>query len=39
MLTTLRRQTWQDKFRTLPIKSRVAKKALAWIVEFLSLAG
>jgi hypothetical protein len=39
MLTTLRRQTWRDKFRTLPIRSRLAKKALAQIIEFLSLAG
>jgi hypothetical protein len=39
MLTTLRRQTWQDKCRTLPMKSRLAKQALAWIIEFLSLAG
>jgi hypothetical protein len=39
MLTTLRRQSWQDQFRTLPIQSRLAKKALAWIIEFLSLAG
>jgi hypothetical protein len=39
MLTTLRRRSWQDKFRTLPLKSRLVKKALAQIVEFLSLAG
>jgi len=39
MLTTLRRQTWQDKCRTLPIKSTLAKKVLAQIIEFLSLAG
>jgi hypothetical protein len=39
MLTTLRRLSWQEKFRTLPIKSRLAKKALAQIIEFLSLAG
>ena len=39
MLTTLRRRSWQEKFRTLPIKSRLAKKALAQIIEFLSLAG
>ena len=38
MLTTLRRLSWQEKFRTLPIKSRLAKKALAQIIEFLSLA-
>ena len=39
MLTTLRRVSWQDKLRTLPLKSGVAKKVLAQIVEFLSLAG
>lgn len=39
MLTTLRRLSWQDKIRTLPLKSRLAKKTLAQIVEFLSLAG
>ena len=39
MLTTLRRLSWQEKFRTLPIKSRLVKKALAQIIEFLSLAG
>lgn len=39
MLTTLRRLSWQDKLRTLPLKSRVAKKLLAQIIEFLSLAG
>jgi hypothetical protein len=39
MLTTLRRLSWQDKLRTLPLKSSVAKKALAQLVEFLSLAG
>jgi len=39
MLTTLRRRSWREKFRTLPIKSRLAKKALAQIIEFLSLAG
>jgi hypothetical protein len=39
MLTTLRRLSWQEKFRTLPIKSRLAKKALAQIIEFLSLSG
>ena len=39
MLTTLRRLSWQDKIRTLPLKSRVAKKILAQLVEFLSLAG
>jgi hypothetical protein len=39
MLTTLRRLSWQEKIRTLPLKSRLAKKVLAQIVEFLSLAG
>ena len=39
MLTTLRRQSWQDKIHTLPLKSRVAKKVLAQLVEFLSLSG
>ena len=39
MLTTLRRLSWQEKFRTLPIKSRLARKALAQLIEFLSLAG
>ena len=39
MLTTLRRMSWQDKIRTLPLKSRIAKKILAQLVEFLSLAG
>ena len=39
MLTTLRRLSWQDKFRTLPPKTRLARKVLAQIIEFLSLAG
>jgi hypothetical protein len=39
MLTTLRRLSWQDKIRLLPIQGRLAKKVLAQIVEFLSLAG
>jgi hypothetical protein len=39
MLTTLRRQSWQEKIRTLSLKSRVAKKILARLVEFLSLSG
>jgi hypothetical protein len=39
MLTTLRRRSWEDKFRTLPWKSRLLKKVLAQIIEFLSLAG
>jgi hypothetical protein len=39
MLTTLRRLSWQDKLRTLHLKTRLAKKALAQIIDFLSLAG
>jgi hypothetical protein len=39
MLTTLRRLSWKDKFRTLPVKSGLVKKVLAQIIEFLSLAG
>ncbi|NLS91135.1 MAG: hypothetical protein GXX96_03005 [Planctomycetaceae bacterium] len=39
MLTTLRRLSWQDKIRTLHLKSSIAKKVLAQIVDFLSLAG
>ncbi len=39
MLTTLRRISWQEKLRTLPLKSRLAKKTLAQIIDFLSLAG
>ena len=39
MLTTLRRLSWQDKIRLLPLQSRLAKKVLAQIIEFLSLAG
>lgn len=39
MLTTLRRLSWRDKIRLLPIKSGLAKNVLAQIIEFLSLAG
>ena len=39
LLTTLRRQSWQEQFRGLPFTSRLAKKALAQIIEFLSLSG
>lgn len=39
MLTTLRRMSWQEKLRTVPLKSRVTKKILAQLVEFLSLSG
>ena len=39
MLTTLRRESWQEKIRPLPLPSRLVEKYLAPIVEFLSLAG
>jgi len=39
MLTTLRRLSWRDKFRRLPLANRLAKKQLAQLIEFLSLAG
>jgi hypothetical protein len=39
MLTTLRRLSWLEKIRRLPLPSRLAKKHLAQIIEFLSLAG
>lgn len=39
MLTTLRRCSWLDLFRTVPLPSSRAKKQLAQIIEFLSLAG
>ena len=39
MLTTLRRRSWQDKSRTLRLKSRLARITLAQLVEFLSLSG
>jgi hypothetical protein len=39
MLTTLRRLSWWDKIRTLPLKSRLAKNTLVQLVEFLSLSG
>ena len=39
LLTTLRRVSWQEKIRTLPLPSRLVEKYLAPIVEFLSLAG
>jgi len=39
MLTTLRRLSWRDKICLLPIPSRLAKKVLAQIIEFLSLTG
>ena len=39
MLTTLRRVSWQEKFRILPLQSRRVKKWVAQLIEFLSLAG
>jgi hypothetical protein len=39
LLTTLRRASWREKIRTLPLPSRLLEKYLAPIVEFLSLAG
>jgi hypothetical protein len=39
LLTTLRRQSWQEQFRGVPFKSRLVKKALTQIIEFLSLSG
>jgi hypothetical protein len=39
MLTTLRRISWEEYFRHLPIKTRIAKKSLAQITDFLALAG
>lgn len=39
MLTTLRRLSWRDKIRVLPIQRGLAKKVLAQIIEFLSLTG
>jgi len=39
MLTTLRRLSWQEHFRGLLPKSRIVKKSVAHITEFLALAG
>jgi hypothetical protein len=39
MLTTLRRRSWLDLFRTVPPMSSRTKKQLAQIIEFLSLSG
>jgi SRSO17 transposase len=39
MLATLRRRSWLDLFRTVPLPSGRVKKQLAQIIEFLSLAG
>jgi hypothetical protein len=39
LLTTLRRESWRETIRTLPVVGRLMEKHLAPIVEFLSLAG
>jgi len=39
MLTTLRRRSWEDKYRHLLPKSGPLKKCFAQIIQFLSLAG
>jgi hypothetical protein len=39
MLTTLRRRSWEEHFRHLPITTRIVRKSLARITEFLALAG
>lgn len=39
MLTTLRRLSWQDKFRPLLPQRGLAKKLLAQVADFLSLAA
>jgi hypothetical protein len=39
LLTTLRRESWRETIRTLPLPGRLAEKYLAPILEFLSLAG
>jgi hypothetical protein len=39
MLTTLRRQSWTEQFSRVLPKSGLAKKQLAQLIEFLSLAG
>jgi len=39
MLTTLRRRSWLELFRTVPLPNGRVKKRLAQIIEFLSLAG
>lgn len=39
MLTTLRRLSWEEIFRHLPIKTRIVRKSLARITDFLALAG
>jgi hypothetical protein len=39
MLTTLRSQSWTECFSRVCIKSALARKELAQLIEFLSLAG
>jgi len=39
LLTTLRRESWRETIRTLPLVGRLVEKYLGPIVEFLSLAG
>ncbi len=39
MLTTLRRESWQEHFRTLLPKTSVVKKSFAQITDFLALAA
>jgi len=39
MLTTLRRQSWEEKLRDLFAHPRRLKKQLAEIIQILSLAG
>ena len=39
LLTTLRRESWREKTRTLPLPSRLVEKYLTPILEFLSLVG
>lgn len=39
MLTTLRRLSWQEQLHSLPLSSSAAKKQIAQVIEFLSLAG
>jgi hypothetical protein len=39
MLTTLRRMSWDENFQHLPITTRIVRKSLARITEFLALAG
>lgn len=39
LLTTLRRESWREQIRGLPLPRRLVEKHLAPILEFLSLAG